>query len=195
MNIKEPKTQILLVVALLFIAGYYFWFSQVFAPYNDNIAVKKTQRDDILVQLHQVEQRAATLPELEKDLAEKEREYQKVQLLLPDKKEDEAFLKQLHAAAQLTGSLVTNITPLGTTPSDFYESNDYNVEVKSNYHGLGRFLARVANMPFIVNLSDISMKSPSTTLSGSSNVKKDGYKPVIATFKLSTYNVKQGPAG
>jgi type IV pilus assembly protein PilO len=195
MNIREPKTQILLVVALLFIVGYYFWFSNVFTPYNDQIAVKKTEKDNILEQLHQVEQRAATLPQLEKDLEELERDYQKVQLLLPDKKEDEAFLKQLHAAAQLTGSLVTNITPLGTIPSDFYQSNNYNVEVKSNYHGLGRFLARVANMPFIVNLSDISMKSPNTSLAGSSDAQKDDFKPVIATFKLSTYNVKQGPAG
>jgi len=69
------------------------------------------------------------------------------------------------------------------------------VEVKSTYHGLGRFLARVANMPFIVNLSDISMKAPSTSLNISSDAQNSDFKPVIATFKLSTYNVKQGPAG
>ena len=102
---------------------------------------------------------------------------------------------QLHAAGQLTNSVVTNITPLGAVPMDFYETNNYMVEVKSSYHGLGRFLSRIANMPFIVNLSDISLNSPNASLMGVRSDSNDKIKPVEASFKLSTYNVKQGPAG
>ncbi len=118
--------------------------------------------------------------------------------MLPERKEDEAFLAQIHGAAQLTVSLVKKITPLGTQPSDYYETNSYLVEVESSYHGLGRFLARVANFPFIVNISALQLK---TTKEGSGTTLLDTSKDiganetVLATFKLSTYNVKQGAAG
>ena len=194
MNLRDRKTQVFLIVALVFIGAYYLWFTQVFSPYNDQVAAKKLQKQDILTQLRDVEKKAATLPELERELADLQRSYRKIQLLLPDKKEIEAFLSQLHAAGQLTSSVVTDITPLGATSMDFYESNSYTVKVKSSYHGLGKFLSRIANMPFIVNLSDISIESPNKTLTSGQRVETDRVKPVEASFKLSTYNVKQGPA-
>jgi Tfp pilus assembly protein PilO len=192
MNFRDPKTQIALVIVLIFIGLYYVWFTKVFSPYNAEIAAKEIQKTNLLTQLHQVEQKAATLNDLEKEYNNLQIQYKKVELLLPEKKEDESLLSQLHAAAQLTNSVVVNVTPTGTVPSEFYETNTYSVEVDASYHGLGKFLAKVANFPFIVNLNDVSLKSPIQKLSmiQSENVKDE--KPLTAKFKVSTYNVRQG---
>jgi Tfp pilus assembly protein PilO len=192
MNLRDPKTQVALIIILVFIGLCYFWFTKVYSPYNAQIAAKEVQKTNLLTQLHQVEQKAATLTELEKEYNNLQIQYKKVELLLPEKKEDEAFLNQLHAAAQLTNSIVINITPTGTVPSEFYETNTYSLEVDASYHGLGKFLAKVANFPFIVNLNDVSLKSPAQKLSmiQSENVKEE--KAITAKFRVSTYNVRQG---
>ncbi len=192
MNLRDPKTQVLVVVAILFAASFYLWFVKIFAPLNEQITAKETQKNSIMAQLYEVEKTAATLVDLEKEYSDLELRYKRVALLLPEAKEDEAFLNHLHAAAQLTGSTVKKVTPLGTTPSEFYETNKYAIEVSSTYHGLGKFLSKVANFPFIVNLSDINLKSPSTSLMMMTGDSSKEAEPVTATFILLTYNVKQG---
>ena len=192
MNLRDPKTQITLVIVLLFVGLYYLWFVKLYSPLTEQIAAKELQKSSLLTQLHAVEQKAATLNDLEKEYNNLQVQYKKVEIQLPESKEDEAFLSQLHAAAQLTGSIVVNVTPTGTIPSDFYETNTYSVEVDASYHGLGKFLAKVANFPFIVNISDLTMKSPAQKLSMIQAETLKDEKPVTATFKVSTYNVRQG---
>lgn len=192
MNLRDPKTQIVAVIILLFLGLYYLWFSKVYTPFQAEIVAKEVQKGNLLTQLHKVEEKAATLTELQKEYSDLLVKYKKVELLLPERKEDEALLNQIHVAAQTTQSVIVEITPMGTIPSEFYETNNYSIEVEATYHGLGKFLAKIANFPFIVNLNDITLKSPTQKLSmiQPDNVKDE--KPIIATFTVSTYNVKQG---
>jgi Tfp pilus assembly protein PilO len=192
MNLRDPKTQIVAVIVLLFLGLYYLWFAKVYTPFQAQIVAKEVQKGNLLTQLHKVEEKAATLTELQKEYGDLLVKYKKVEVLLPERKEDEALLNQIHAAAQLTQSIIIEITPLGTTPSEFYETNNYSIEVEATYHGLGKFLARIANFPFIVNLNDITLKSPAQKLAMIQPEASKDEKPVIATFKVSTYNVKQG---
>ena len=192
MNLRDPKTQITLIIVLLFIGLYYLWFAKIYSPNQLGIAQKEIQKGVLLKKLHDVQETAASLSDLQKDYNDLQIRYKKVEILLPERKEDEAFLSQLHAAAQLTNSIVTDVTPLGTAPSEFYETNGYMVEVEASYHGLGRFMAKVANFPFIVNLHDISLKSPAQKLAMIQAETVKDEKPVTSTFKVSTYNVKQG---
>jgi len=192
MNLRDPKTQIVAIVVVLFLGLYYFWFAKIYSPFQAEIAAKEVQKGNLLTQLHKVEEKAATLTELQKEYGDLQVKYKKVEILLPERKEDEAFLSQLHAAAQLTNSTVIEVVPLGTVPSEFYETNNYTLEVEATYHGLGKFLANVANFPFIVNLDNINLKSPEQRLTSAQPEADEEANSVIATFKVSTYNVRQG---
>lgn len=194
MNYKDPKIQIMAFIVILFVTGTYLWFNKVYSNYTDKITTKTAQYEKELQDLHNVKQKAATLDDLQREFDELQMKYKQVQLLLPEQKEDESFLSQIHAAAQLTSSTVTNLTPMGTQVSSFYETNTYSVEVQASYHGMGKFLSKVANFPFIVNVSDLEMKSAVGMIAGA-GPKQDPNKIVIATFKMSTYNVKQDVAG
>ncbi|UCE66164.1 MAG: type 4a pilus biogenesis protein PilO [Candidatus Zixiibacteriota bacterium] len=192
MNLRDPKTQITLIITVVFLGLYYVWFAKIYSPYQLKISQMEIQKGTLLKKLHDVQETAAGLSDLQKEYNEKQIQYKKVEILLPERKEDESFLNQLHAAAQLTNSIVTDVTPLGTTPFEFYETNNYSVEVEATYHGLGKFMAKVANFPFIVNLNDISLKSPAQKLAMIQAESVKDEKPVTATFRVSTYNVKQG---
>jgi len=195
MNFKDPKIQIILFVVIIFLSSSYLWYSKVYSQYSEKIAAKEVEREKELLDLHNVKQKAATLDDLQREFDELQMKYKTVELLLPEQKEDEAFLSQLHAAAQITNSTVRDITPMGTQNAQFYETNTYAIEVESSYHGLGRFFSKVANFPFIVNISDLEMKAATGIIPGLGSVKKDPNRVLIATFKMSTYNVKQDVAG
>jgi Tfp pilus assembly protein PilO len=195
MNFKDPKNQILVFVVILFLAAGYIWYTRIYSSYNTKITAKKSQLEKELSDLHSVQQKAATLDELQKEIDDLQIKYKKVELLLPERKEDESFLSQIHAAAQLTGSTVVDITPMGTQAGDFYETNSYTVAVESSYNGLGKFFAKVANFPFIVNVSDLELKTTGSPIGGLGQPQKNPNETLIATFKMSTYNVKQGASG
>ena len=191
MNLKDPKTQITLFIAVLFLVGSYLWYTRVYSTYTAKIAVVSSECEKELAALHNYKEKAATLDNLQREFDDLQLRYQKVQLLLPERKEDESFLSQIHVAAQLTNSVVNDITPMGAQSGDYYSTNTYAVEVKSSYHDLGKFFSKVANFPFIVNISDLELKSSGGPIGPIGAPKKDADKTVIATFKMLTYNVKQ----
>jgi len=198
MNLRDPKNQIFIIVLILIGAAVYFWYTRIYDSYNARVEALSVEQSTLAAKLNSVKQKAATLDQLESEYKELQIKYKRVELLLPEKKEDESFLSQIHAAAQLTSSVVRVITPLGTQVSEFYETNTYSVEVQSSYHGLGRFLAKVANFPFIVNLTALQLKTSKEGTGGTLldvNKEVNPNETVIATFKLSTYNVKQGAVG
>lgn len=197
MNLRDPKNQLRVLIVIVFLVAVYLWATKVYTPYGQRLEQLQVEQESLGRKLNNVRQKAETLEGLQKELNELQLRYKRVELLLPEMKEDEAFLGQIHGAAQLTNTLIKKITPLGTAPAEFYDTNNYTVEVESSYHGLGRFFARVANFPFIVNLSDLQLKT-SSLAGGSSGAlmtqptKADENRVVLATFKMSTYNVKQG---
>jgi len=198
MNLRDPKNQIFIIILILIGASVYFWFAKIYSSYNARIETLTIEQSDLAAKLNSVKKKAATLDQLEKEYNDLLLQYKRVEVLLPERKADEAFLSQIHAAAQLTGSIVKEITPLGTETLEYYETNSYSIEVQSSYHGLGKFFARVANFPFIVNLAGLQLK---TSKEGSGPVLLDPKmiiepnETVVATFKLLTYNIKQGVAG
>ena len=191
MNLKDPKTQITLFIAILFVVASYLWYTKTYTEYSSKIAVVSVECEKELAALHNVKENAASLDDLQREFDDLQLRYQKIQLLLPERKEDESFLTQIHAAGQLTNSQVRDITPMGAQPGEYYVTNTYSVEVEASYHGLGKFFSKVANFPFIVNIADLELKSNAGTLSAQGSPKKDTDKTVIATFKMLTYNVKQ----
>lgn len=194
MNLRDPKNQLRIFVVVIFLVAIYLWATKIYTPFSQRLEQLQVEHENLGRKLNSVRQKAETLEALQKEYSELQTKYQTVQLLLPEKKEDESFLSQIHAAAQLTNSIVTKITPLGTVPSDFYDANSYSVEVEASYHGMGKFFAIVANFPFIVNLSDLQMKSTTQTGGNLPNQppKTEDDRSVEATVKMSTYNVKQG---
>jgi Tfp pilus assembly protein PilO len=194
MNLRDPKNQLRIFVVVIFLVAIYLWATKIYTPFSQRLEQLQVEHENLGRKLNSVRQKAETLEALQKEYGELQAKYQTVQLLLPEKKEDESFLSQIHAAAQLTNSMVTKITPLGTVPSNFYDTNSYSIEVESSYHGLGRFFAMVANFPFIVNLSDLQLKSSTQTGGNLPNQppKTEEDRSVEATVKMSTYNVKQG---
>lgn len=196
MDFKDPKNQILVLIVLAFVALIYVWHLKFYSPYATELSAKKARLEQIRKNLHTVQQKAASLQSLQDEYESLAKRYNNVRLLLPEQKEDEALLSQLHIAAQLTNSAVVSVTPQPSAPKDFYISNNYLVELSCTYNGLGEFFARVANFPFIVTIADVQMTAVNQAQSGQQKSLRKKDHTMTATFKLTTYNVREvGLAG
>ena len=191
MDFKDPKNQILILVFIVFIALGYVWYIKFYSPYAAQLDSKKARLEQILSNLHSVQQKAASLETLQQEYAGLERRYSNARLLLPEQKEDETLLSQVHIAAQLTNSAVVSIAPLPSSTKDFYIANNYQVELSSTYHGLGEFFAKVANFPFIVTISDVQVTATETPSGAPTKSLRRKDHTLTATFKLTTYNVRE----
>lgn len=195
MDFKDPKNQILILVIIVFLALIYVWYEKFYTPYAQGLAAKKTQLEQILTKLHAVEQKAATLENLQADYDALLKRFNSVRMYLPEVKRDEEFISQLHIAAQLSGTAITSITPQASVPGEFFIGNPYLIELSANYNGLGEFLARVANLPFIVTIGDLQIAAidqSQATMQAKSMRRKDHV--LTANFKLTSYNARESVA-
>jgi type IV pilus assembly protein PilO len=186
MDFRDPRNQIrfIFIVALCIII--FIWGKNVFFRNIQEIKSKNSQQENLNKQLLAFQAKKQTIEGLRQESEAREREYKSLELLLPEERQIPLFLTQMHGAAQATHTEIVQITPLGAAPVSFYNIDNFNIEVVSNYHGFGEFLSNIANFPFIANASNISM----TGLSADEQEKRG--ISIRVSFKLSTYYIKEG---
>jgi Tfp pilus assembly protein PilO len=191
MDLKDPKTQKLALVVIVFLILAYAWYNKLYMATNVEIMEKYAQYAVLQNQLIQVEQKAKSLEKLKAEYNEFLQSYKPIQQLLPEKLEFSTFLNQIHAAAQSSRSIVFDISPGGSEAHEYYDATNYKVSIATTYHEMGKFFAQISNFPFIVNLSKLKMEKYKELPKKPKLVDKT----IIADFTLTTYNSKTQNVG
>jgi type IV pilus assembly protein PilO len=195
MDIKDPKTQKLLLAALVVILAVYFWHSKIYEPASARLDSQRASYEAVMTNLKTIELKAKSLSGLRKEYDRLLNRYQSIEQLLPEEEQVPDFLFQLHSASMLAQAQVEEVTPQPSGSEAFYNTSEYGVKFTGTYHELGRFLAAVANFPFITNVSHLQMKGlpPDQIMSSKKERRKQGEydeRSLEASFDLSTYYVK-----
>lgn len=196
MDFRDPKTQRLLLVALGFIMVVYFWNSKIYSPRSQRLDSQRASYESIMTNLKTIELKAKSLAGLRQEYEKLLDRYQNIEQLLPEEEQVPDFLLQLHSASMLSQAQVTEVTPQVAGGETFYNTSEYNVRFLGTYHELGRFLAAVANFPFITNVSRMQLKGlpPEVALGKNPTDRHTAgdfdAKSLEANFTLSTYYVK-----
>ncbi len=194
MDFKDPKTQKLLLVALVFILAIYFWHSKVFEPASERLSAQRASYEQVMTNLKTIELKAKSLAGLRKEYEKLLDRYQAIEQLLPEEEQVPDFLLQLHSASMVAQAKIGEVTPQMASSESFYNTSEYGVKFIGTYHELGRFLAAVANFPFITNVSRLTLKGlpPEVASQKTADRKKGDYdtRTLEGNFFLSTYFVK-----
>jgi len=184
-DLKDSKNQKLVLVALVVCLGVYFWYAKVYSPNVARIEAKVAEHERILTDLRNVELKAKSFDALKEEYESLYAQYLEISSLLPDERQLEDFLFQLHQSAITTETEITAVTPKTPVAAGFYMTNGFQMEVAGSYHSLGRFFASVANYPFIANVRNVQI----TALPMSAQVDSKGKKQetLTATFSIETY--------
>jgi Tfp pilus assembly protein PilO len=179
MNLKEPKTQKILLGCVALAVGGYIYFGTSLLPFN--YPVRKAKIEALAVEHEKLAAEVEKARKVVGDLARLEAEYERLhdqwlsaQELLPEEKEMPDLLRQVTTAGARAGVEFALFQPAGQVAHDYYTDHPVQVTVRGNYHQVGSFVGRLSNLERIVNVSNLTMTQP---------VEKKSAKKKTATSK------------
>lgn len=146
---------VILVIALL-VVFYYFFLSPKVAE------IKKLEKNKVSLQkdVDKAEKAAKNLKQHEEELAEAEKQFEKISIVLPKTKEIPALLTNISDHGTSAGLDFNSFTPGGESPKEFYAEIPISIQVRGPYHNVGYFLDQVSKLERIVTVQNITMGSP-----------------------------------
>ncbi|MFC0266767.1 type 4a pilus biogenesis protein PilO [Kushneria aurantia] len=142
------------LIALIFAVGALWFFA---LPRADQVEQADARVEELMSQYATRSFQAANLPLLEERMATLEARMAELVDMLPTDTEMAALLDDISEAARRQ-QLDIDYLRLGTPqPQPFYVIQPFDIQVRGGYHQLAEFVARVAALPRIVTLHDMTL--------------------------------------
>jgi type IV pilus assembly protein PilO len=188
MDLKDPKTQKMVLVGLGTAALVYFYVFADFVPFNfkarsKEIALLKTDYTKKANELTKAQQLVNRLPELKKEFALLNQRWAVAQELLPSQKEVASLLRKVTIAGQEAGVKFLLFKPGTANPQTYFTENPVQVSVTGGFHRAGTFLSEIAELSRLVNVSQLKLKGFD---------KGDLDDTVQADFVATAYTLAEG---
>jgi type IV pilus assembly protein PilO len=187
MDLKNPKTQKLLLGGLVVFLGIYFWYAKIYSKNVTLIQQKQVRYENLMSNLKNVEMKAKSFESLKEEYKRLVDRYRKVERLLPEERQIPLFLMQMHSAASTNQTGITQIIPKPPEAISFYNANSFEVEISGSYHNFGGFLSNIANFPFLANVSNVTIMA----VPPEGETREQKANSITASLKLTTYYVKE----
>ena len=187
MDLKDPKTQKLLLGGLGIFLVIYFWYTKIYSKNAALLQQKQTRYENLMSDLKNVEMKAKNFESLKEEYHRLVEKYRKVEQLLPEERQIPLFLMQMHSAASTNQTGITQIIPKVPEGVSFYNSSSFDMEISSSYHNFGAFLSNIANFPFLANVSNVTI----TTVPMEGQTREQKANSNTASLRVTTYYVRE----
>ena len=163
MDFKDPKVQKTLIVAiLLVIVGYVYFFTSFmpffFQPQKARVNVLTSEYDKISAELEKARKTVNSLAKLEEEYERLHEKWIAAQSLLPLDKEVAQLLRKVTRAGSQSGIQFELFEPQLPVTREFITENPVNIKVRGEYHEVGVFLSKVANLDRIINVTNLNVR-------------------------------------
>jgi Tfp pilus assembly protein PilO len=188
MSLKDPKIQITVFLTLVVLVGFYFWYNSLYQPMLAEKEERSEELQKLKANLERVKLQAARRVSLQQEYEAIHEQWRVVETLLPKERDMSDFIRQLHRIKGKVDATIERLSPLPAVSMDFYQENPYEVEMLITYHGLGEFFSHVANLPIIVDVSDLELMA---LVRGE---EEEGEREIVgptlrSRFTLTTYSL------
>lgn len=190
MDLKDPKTQKMVLIGAGIAALVYFYIFADFVPFNyraraKQIAELKGTYTLKMNELTKAQQLVNRLPELKREFALLNQRWAVAQELLPTQKEVASLLRKVTMAGQESGVKFVLFKPGEPKPTPDFTENPVQISVTGGYHRAGSFLSEIAELSRLVNVSQLKVKMFD---------KGDLDDTVQADFIATAYTLAEGTA-
>ena len=146
------------VVAMLAAIGcsYYFLYYQAAAVELTNL---RGQAEELQRKLNKVRVVASNLSDFEQEVANLQRSLDAALKQLPNRKQFEDLLRDISTAGKKVGVTVKSVQRTKEVEHNFYAEVPFKLELEGSYHNLARFFERMSNLPRIVNMGSMVVKT------------------------------------
>jgi type IV pilus assembly protein PilO len=163
MDLKDPKTQKLILIVAGTAALVYFYIFADFVPFNykarsAEISRLKAEHTRAMNELTKAQQLVNRLPELKREFALLTQRWQVAQELLPTQKEVASLLRKVTMAGQEAGVKFLLFKPAEAQKKTDFTENPVQVSVTGGFHRAGAFFGEIADLSRLVNVSQLRLK-------------------------------------
>jgi type IV pilus assembly protein PilO len=163
MTLRDPKLLRILLTVVVGAVGLWGYFLSDLLPFGYQRRAKqlkelKATHETVSAELEKARRSVHNLPQLEAEQRELERKWKQAEALLPTDKEVANLLTQVTEAGEQAGVAFETFKPGGQRPQEFYNENPVEIQVRGGFHQVGVFLARIANLPRIVNVGELKLE-------------------------------------
>jgi type IV pilus assembly protein PilO len=141
-------------------AAWAFW-NYYAQSYNAELEQRRHHLASIQEDVRKGLAAAKTLPQIEAEVAEKERQLQALNNQLPEQKDVADTLRRMQGLATQSNLTILRFTPAPQKQQATYQEVPYRISAEGTYHNLGTFFDRVSKFPRIINISDITIHARS----------------------------------
>jgi type IV pilus assembly protein PilO len=161
---KLSKVQRILIFVGVFIAIIAIFVFVLYKPKMTEISKLNKQLKDLEQKLTVAKKNAADLDKFKKKMQEAEVEFKTAMKALPEKEEIPSLLTGISRSGQDVGLEFLLFEPKSDVRKEFYAEIPVAMKVTGGFHDLVLFFDKIARLPRIVNVRNISMKRAGDTL-------------------------------
>jgi type IV pilus assembly protein PilO len=153
--LKLPTKQkiLLLVIVVVLEAAALVWF--LYLPKHKELAGLRVELTKLQSEIDEKTRIANNLPRLQKEYEQLNIELAQALTELPNSKEIPSLLTSITTVGKGAGLDFLVFRPKPEVPKDFYAEVPVDIVVYGSYFSVGNFFAAVANLPRIVNISNV----------------------------------------
>jgi len=154
--LKLPTKQkiLILAIALAVEAAVLLWF--LYRPKYQELGELNNQLSTLQNQIDEKTRIANNLPRLKHEYDQLNLELAQALTELPNSKEIPSLLTNITALGKNAGLDFLVFRPKPESPKDFYAEVPVDITVSGSYYSVANFFAAVANLPRIVNITNVS---------------------------------------
>ena len=162
MDIRNPRTLRMALAGIAAAAILYLYFFSAFIPFGHRaVAAERAGLEqeyrELSADLSKARQTLNNLAEVERQYELLTRRWEVAAELLPEEKEVAELLRKVTLVGQQSGVEFLLFRPKATLTGEIYNENPVEVKVVGGYHQVGSFLAEVANLDRIVNVTSLAL--------------------------------------
>jgi type IV pilus assembly protein PilO len=154
-----PRQRVLLLVGgtafLFFLYAYFLYW-----PRNEQIAGLEARRDQARLERSRKVMLVANLEKARAEVATLDGDLKKAVAQLPDTKEIPDLLSNISSLGRESGLEIIRFKQRPERFEEFYAAVPVDILVRGTYYQVATFFDKVGQMARIVNVSDVSIKSP-----------------------------------
>ena len=177
----SPRSQTIVFVLLCALTLGGAW-QMLLSPAHAELASKRAELAAVTGEVARAQAKASQLPQLQREIKAIETKLLQTTAVLPDEKDPQDVLRNLHEVASETMLNLSSWAPKAIQTKPQYSEWPIALTFEGSYHDLGRFFDRIATMPRLMSITELQVKT---------NIKPNARATITASCLATTFVFKK----
>ena len=192
-DLKDKKNVYAIVMTFVILLLTYSVYTYLWDPFVAEEQNLQTQLQSAQNELNKINSKKHRVAELEMQIAQAEKDFQKLKEMFPEEEKVPLRLQDLYAVLRSSGVQIQKFNPEGRSEREHYIENRYSIAVNSGYHMLGYLFAEIANFNYPTAITNLRLSRYSGIAAEVQKAESHGWTPITMSvnFNLTTYTSKK----